>query len=357
MKLNKKIPGILIITGLLINTISAQNNNCYFSKSFPVKMGTSLKLSNKYGDVNVITVKNDSLQICATITVVQDDRNLQKKSTQLITVAIEKYGDTINIATQYDKRFFSETLREGRKSFSVDYLIKLPSYLNLSIANEYGNISLDEISGAINIRLSRGVITAKKLNRGNFKPVSTIYADHSKVDIDELKWMVLTSYNCPSVNIYKAQALVITSSFSKIRLGETGSMVCESKSDSYSLGTINNFLASGTYSTFGIGKLTGQLKIKEIYGSLEISAIENGFSKADIATSQTQIAINPGLSTSFTADIIATGSVVDFPANKYPGIIRTGSGMSTALLGSAGNDNTTKSLIVIRATGGTIKIL
>jgi hypothetical protein len=102
-----------IISGLIISTLftaalSAQDNNCNFRKSFPVKTGNALILSNKYGDVSVITGKEDSIIICSTVTIIQEDKSLLKKSMKMVTVKIEKLNDTINVATVYDKKFFNE---------------------------------------------------------------------------------------------------------------------------------------------------------------------------------------------------------------------------------------------------------
>ena len=105
--------------------------------------------------------------------------------------------------------------------------------MDISIIDEFGNIAVEELTGTLNVRLSQGVLSAKRLTKGNVKPISTIYVDHGKVNIDELNWMTLTLLNCSSVNIEKAEALMITSSISKIRLGDISSLVINSKSDEF----------------------------------------------------------------------------------------------------------------------------
>lgn len=160
MKLYKRMSGLLILVSITA-TLSAQNNNCYIKKTFPVKKGTSLRLSNKFGDVNVIKVKDDSLFVCATITIVQDNKNLVQKSMKQITISMDKIKDTISVSSFYDKKFFSEEYREDRQSFSVDYFVKLPDYMDLIIANEFGNVSLEELSGTLKVRLSHGILSVR----------------------------------------------------------------------------------------------------------------------------------------------------------------------------------------------------
>jgi len=269
---------------------------------------------------------------------------------------MDKIKDTVSVSTFYDKKFFSEEYREGRKSFSLDYFVKLPGYMDLNIANEFGNVSLEELSGSLKVRLSQGILSAKRLTKGNLKPINTIFVDHGNVTIDDVNWMILTLSNCSSVNIEKAQALVVTSYISKIKMGNVSSLVSNSKSDSYSINSINNILMQSTYSEYEIGRLLGQLKSNATYGSIKVSDLNKGFSGIEITSGQAQIAINTGKDVSFKADIIATDAMVALPELKYPGIKKTESNFSTTLLGTAGSDKETKSLIRIRITSGKLTI-
>jgi hypothetical protein len=355
MKNNRKISLMLVLL-VLTQIISGQDDLCYIKKSFSVKKGTLLRLSNKYGDVNIITVNDDSLVVCATIFIEQENTDLLQKSKKQIKISAEKIKDTVDISTSFDKKFFSEESRTGRKSFRIDYLIKIPTYLDLNIKDEFGNVSVEELSGKFNLRLSQGTLNVKRLTRGNLKPVSSIFVDHSKVIIEEVNWMTLTALNCPTVNIDKAQALEITSSISKIKIGEISSLVSFSKSDNYSIKSVNNFISESNYTSYEIGKVNGQLKSKTTFGSVTVSDINKSFSSIDLVSGQSLISLKAGNDVSFISDIIATDTTVEFPLEKYPGIIRTDNNHTTALLGLSGPDKATKSLIKIRATGGKISI-
>jgi len=355
MKPFKKLQLLFLLISAPI-LLFAQNSNCNISKTFKVEKGSSLRVTNKYGDVNIITGKDDSISVCATITISQDDEVLLRKSMELVSVSIEQSKDTIKISTAYDKKFFSETLRQGRKNFRVDYVIKLPVYENVNISDEFGNISLEEVSGTINVRLTQGLLSAKNLTKGNNKPISSIFIDHGKATIDEINWMTLSLFNCSSVNIGKAQALTTTSSVSKIWMGDISSLVINSKSDNYFIKSVNNLVVESVYSSFEIGKLNGQLKSKETYGSVILRALNKGFGTIDIISSSAQISLTTGEKASFAADVITTETQVEFPAEKFPGIIKTENSYSTALLGIAGTNKLTKSQIIIRSKGGKLTI-
>lgn len=347
---------VLLMLSFIATSLSANNNNCIVTKTYPVKKGMKLNLSNKYGNVNVINVKEDSLTVCATITIIQDDNNLVQKSLKLITISLKELKDTLYISTIYDKKFFSEAFRLGRKSFTVDYLIKTPSYLDIVVSDEFGNISIEELSGTVNVRLSQGVLSAKKLTKGSAKPVNTITVDHGKVIIDEVNWTILNVHNCTSVIIGKAQALMMTSAISKIKIGDISSLVSDSKSDSFTIKSIKNLVSESAYSSYEIGKLNGQLKSTALYGSINILDLDKFFSSIDISSGQSKISIKAADNIAFKADMIATDATVEFAETKYPGIIKTMQNTSTALSGTAGPDMQTKSFIKIRATSGKLTL-
>jgi hypothetical protein len=355
MQLYRKISGLSILI-LLVTSLSAQVSDCNITKTFPAKKGAALRLTNKYGDVNFITVNSDSITVCGVITIVQDNKDLVKSNLKLVTIKIERVKDTVLVSTSYDKKFFSEEARQGRKRFSVDYLVKMPSYIDVNLTNEFGNVAVDELSGTVNVRLSQGILMAKKLTKGNIRPLSSIYTDHSQINIEEMNWMALTLFNCTSVDIERAQALTMKSSISKIKLGEVGSLICNSKSDSYNIRSINNLLSESIYSEFEIGLLKGQLKSKATYGSIRISGVSRDFSSIDIVAGQAQVILEPGEGVSFKADISATDASVGFPVEKYPGIVKNEINYSTTLLGITGPDKETKSLIRIRTTAGKLLI-
>jgi hypothetical protein len=355
MKRYKIISGLFFLT-ILTNSLLAQDNNCSIRKSFPVRTGDAFRLTNKYGDVSVIKGKEDSLVICSTITIDQDNKNLLEKSMKMISVNIDKLKDTVYVATVYDKKFFNEEIRQGRTSFNVDYLIKVPVYMDIRITDEFGNVGVEELDGPLNIRLSQGILSVKKLTRGNLKPVSSIYVDHGKVTIDESNWLELTLVNCPSVNIGTAKAINLTSVISKVYIEDVSSMVNNSKSDSYSISVVNNMVSESTYSEFEIGILNNQLKSKITYGSLKVHEVGKAFSTIDIASSQARITVLTGQTRSFMTDIKVNDAQLDFPYGNFPQIIKTVADYSTNLIGIAGPDKQTKSLIKIRATGGRVII-
>jgi len=355
MKVIRKLTGLFLLS-TIAGVLQAQNTDCIVRKSFFAREGTYLRISNKFGDINIITSKDDSISVCAIITIKQDDEELLQKSISLIKIDIDKSKDTVDIQTVFDEKFFSPSYRKGRSGFSVDYAISVPAGTNLAIKNAFGDVVLDQISGIVNAKLSQGDFRASKLTRGNLKPVSSLYFENGKVSIEEANWLTMTTRHCQSVKIGRVKALLMTSEFSKLTIGELSSLVCNSKSDSYEITAVKNLIAESYYTAFEIGQLSGQLRARTSYGTISVSELLKDFTIIDVTSSHTPFKIVTQKGASFKTDITVTNTLLYFPFEVNPMVKRSTEKNATTITGVAGSNRDTQSLIKIKADFGTLEI-
>ncbi len=341
---------------MFTTALSAQTADCFIKKTFYASPGTTLHVLNKYGDVNLIANNSDSISICASITIEQENKELKRINMTFITPDIQKLNDTVSVITNFDKRFFAETYRKGRKSFSVDILIKAPRYINAEITNEFGNITAEEFSGKFRIRLSYGVVSLSKLTRGNNNPINSINIDNCRANLGDVNWISATIRNCTSVDIGKAQALLIQSDFSKIRIGSVNSIVADSKSDIYTIDYLKNIISDSRYTSLKIGNFNGKMLSRVNYGSVTINAIQKDFSNIDITSVNAPVEFAAGNGVSFRSDIIATGAEVELAKKYQSGIIRKESNNSISCTGIYGDNQQTESVLRIRSESGKVTI-
>jgi hypothetical protein len=351
----KKLSGLLLL-GIIAGALSAQTSDQSIKKMFSAREGTCLRIVNKFGDINIFTVKQDSVSISTEITINQADKELLKRNYSLIRTDIRKYKDTIDVQTVFDEKFFSPSYRKGRTSFRVDYFINVPAKINLFIQNEFGDINLDEISGIVNVKHSNGDFNASNLSRGNITPVNSLRIDLGKITIDEINWISMTVKNCQSVKIGKAKALLLNSEFSKVKIGEISSLVCDSKSDNYEISAIKNLVSRCRYTTFDIGQLSGQLNSNAAFGSISVINLQESFTTVDLTCDHTLIELIIKKGASYKTDVKVTNTLLEFPFQENPLIHRSNDNNAVTLSGLAGKNNETKSIIKIRSSGGALKI-
>jgi hypothetical protein len=355
MKNIRKLTALLLLCPAIM-TLSAQEEGCTIRKSFRVKEGTWLKVNGKYGDISIISSPSDSITICATVKIDQDNGELMRKSMALILLNPEKKGDTVAVSTIIDERFFSSQYRSGRRSFSISYAIKIPETTNLSLVNTFGDIIIDETSGIVNVSLSHGELNGTVFNRGNIRPVSQLNLEHARANIGEVNWMIINAKHCQSVTIKKARALVLTTEFSGFSLDEAGSVVCKSRSDNYRIGSINNLISESTYSAFNIGTLVSRMQSVTIYGTVGIKELMKGFTLLELTGTHTPVDITTQKDNSFKCDISLINTPFEFDLEANPAVKKSTTGTVTSLSGIAGKNMETASELRLKLERGLLRI-
>ncbi len=354
----KKIANFKIraVTAMLALSLmaGAQPDHCNFRKSYKVSEKSTLTILNRYGDINIVNSDNDSLTICATVTMQLKDKTKEGDQIKQIRIGFDSKRDTITATTVFDKKFFLQKYSIQREKFSIDYIIKAPAYLNLKITNSFGNVTLDEPSGAVDILLSQGMLTAKNLSRGNIKPINSIKINNGKAGIDLLNWASFELRNSPLITIGKATAIMIESEYSKVEIGEVNSLIADSKSDKYKVQTINNIQTESTYSTFEIGILGSIMKSGTTLGAVTVSGLKKDFNTISINSDRSLIIIRAADNISFQTNIESTGTEVDI--NSQEGLRRSLNGNMTKITGIYGDDKKSGSTVRVTALSGKVSI-
>ena len=174
MKKSAYKSGMLLISALcLISiTLSAQEVTKEYHKEFVAAPGTTLDISNKYGNVTVQSWNQDQVIIDVKVTVEMPDKQKAEKLLGYIDVQFNEGEKLISAKTVIDEKFnFSGWGNRSRK-FSIVYNVKMPVEADLKLSNRYGNTDIDELKGSVNLDIKYGDLVAEKLTRGNEKPLS-----------------------------------------------------------------------------------------------------------------------------------------------------------------------------------------
>lgn len=276
---------LLILSAIASQSVNAQPAECIVSKSFPANKSTKLTISNKFGDVTLINTHIDSVIICATASVDYSDSEMARKSLDLISLDVSFADNTISCVTDYDGKFFSQTFRTGRKAFNVNYIIKVPEYINVTIDNSFGNIKMEEISGQVDLTVAHGSINAVRFTRGNEKPVNRLVLKHSKASIGNANWMSIELYHSPMVEIGSIQAISLVSEFSVVTIGSANSLVLNSKSDKYKVGSLARGVVEAKISTIEISSLAEILRTEAALSTIRVDSLGEGFSEVNLTGS------------------------------------------------------------------------
>jgi hypothetical protein len=360
-KMKKSVykPGILLYIPLLLIsfTLSAQEEvTKEFHKEFTAGANSTLEISNKYGDVVVTSWDQNKVIIDVKVTVEMPNREKAEKLISYINVQFSENGNILSAKTIIDDNFNFSGWGIGSKKFSIDYTVKMPTALALTLSNRYGDTDIDELNGLVNLDIKYGNLKAGILSRGNVKPISKLNLAYGKASIDETGWLDIIVRYAGNVAIIKSQALLIDSKYSKVSLGATSSVVGESKYDNIRIESINNLILENGYTEVNIGTLTKKLEYNGSYGSFTVDRIPVGFESLDVETRYMGVRLGIESGATYKLDAKVSYGGLKYDENNFNSQRRIIENNSNEVAGIVGKEESPAAGVKIVASYGTVKL-
>lgn len=350
--------GFILITAifLLSTTLTAQEVTKEYHKEFAATRGTTLDLTNKYGNITIQNWDKNQVVIDVKVTVEMSDNERARKLLDYIDVKFNESENVISATTVIDDKFNFTGWGNRSKKFSIVYDVKIPSYLNLTLANRYGNTDIDAVEGLVNIDIRYGNLTAGLLSRGSEKPLSTLRIAYGKAEIDETGWLDIYARYSPEVNVTKGKALLLDSRYSKIRIVEASSLVGESRYDNVRIENINNLIIQTGYDDVKIGVLRKKLEFNGSYGSLSAENVPAGFESVSIDTRYTGVQLGIDESASYKLDARVSYGGLKFNEDNFKYTKRIIENTSNQTSGIIGKEANPRAIVKVDASYGSVKL-
>jgi uncharacterized lipoprotein YehR (DUF1307 family) len=352
-------PGILLFTALLLFTFTAaaqQEVTKEFHKEYSASQGTKLDLSNRYGDIIVETSETNQVVIDVKVTVRYPNRERAEKLLSYINVEFTESPSLISAKTEIDEKFnFTGWGGESRR-FSIDYNVKMPVGMDLTLANRYGNTDLDDLNGLVDLDIKYGNLTATKLLRGNEKPMNTLSLAYGKGSIEEAGWLDANIRYCGNFTVNKSQALLLDSRYSKLQLGTTSSVVGETKYDNVRIESINNLVLDAGYADINIGTLTKKLVFDGGYGSFNIDRIPAGFESLEVDTKYMGVGLGIDENANYNLDARVSYGGLKFDEENFRNKRRIVENNSSEISGVVGKIESPSATVRVTSSYGTVRL-
>ena len=336
--------------------LTAQEVSKEFHKEWTAGAGTTLDISNRYGKVVVETSDQNKITIDVKVTVEYPNRDRAQRLLDYIDVQFSEDGDLLKAKTIIDEKFNFSGWGGGSRRFSIDYKVNMPSKINFTLANRYGNSELDKIEGLVKLDIKYGDLIADNLARGNEKPMNYISLAYGKAEIESAGWLDATVRYSGSFTIGKCQALLLDSKYSKIRIEDISSFVGETKYDKVEIENINNLVLDAGYTDINVGELAKKLKFSGGYGSITVDRIPAGFES--IESDSRYIGVRLGIESDANYELDAKTSYGDikFDETNFQHQRRIVENNSSETTGIVGKESNPASKVFIRATYGSVKL-
>lgn len=274
------------------------------TKEFAVNADANVKITNKYGNLNVTTWNKNEVRIEVVITVKGDD--LEDVNERLDDIDIEFIGSSsmVEATTLFGNNKnsgWSWWKRNNRKNMSmkIDYTIKMPKSNNVNLNNDYGSIYLDEIDGKSSINCDYGKIEIGKLNNDS-NSVNLDYCSSSNINFMK-NGSINADYS--KLTVEKSGKVDVNIDYTTLKFEEAESVNFNSDYGGITINNASSVKGNSDYTSIRLGSISKHINLDADYGSVVVKKLEAGFEHVSIQTQYASVKIDVDPKAAFAFEI------------------------------------------------------
>lgn len=293
-------------------TVNAQQKAVKeISESYTIKKGFELAVDNKYGEINIVNWDKNECQVVVTIEVEAASKAKAEEGLKKVEIQIDKGSNDLSLETQFKEKNWNKMKVE------VIYDLKVPSYINASLEQQYGMIYIQELTGEVGINARYSDVNAGSLVQvdGAANNVDVAYGDITIEEVGSLNAKIRYG----ELQVERSQELNADLRYSRMKLGEANVVVIDSKYDKVS-----------------IDKLLGVLSIESAYTQAKIEELDAGFKAVSAEMSYGNLKAGLAKGAGFKIDSEVSYGSIDIPEGD---LSREKDGMKKRVYGTVGKSN------------------
>ncbi|WP_029033691.1 hypothetical protein [Salinimicrobium terrae] len=260
-------------------------------KDFSVSPNDMLKITNSYGNIDIVTWDQNRVEIEVIVRTNGNDEEKVEERLREIDVAFNQSGGQVTAKTLLEKdnnnSFWGSLfgLNNSNVNMEINYRVKAPVTNRVDLSNDYGSINLDKLKGDAQISADYGKLMIGELHGNNnqldfdytrnssigYVKRAKINADYSEFTIDEAGTLDLSADYTDS-NIHKVENLSFNNDYGSLKVER-----------------LKNIKGEGDYLGIKLGLVYGILDINMDYGSLVVQKIMPSFKDININSDYTGV--------------------------------------------------------------------
>lgn len=312
-------------------------------KEFNVSPNDLLKITNSYGNIDVVTWDQDRVEIEVIVKTNGNDEEKVEKRLREIDVAFNQTAGQVTAKTLLEKdennSFWGNIFGGGSNNVNmeINYRVKAPVTNRVDLSNDYGSINLDKLKGDAKISADYGKLMIGELHGNNnelnfdytrnssigYIKRGKINADYSEFTIDEAGTLDLSADYTDS-NILKVENLGFNNDYGSLKVDK-----------------LRNIKGEGDYLGIKLGLVYGSVDVNMDYGSLVVQKIMPSFKNMNVTSDYTGVKIGYDKDAPFSFEVkTAYGGVNGINNSNFTVNKRNQSGSDNYYQGYYQSENT-----------------
>ena len=272
---------------------------------FSVNSNDKLLIENKFGDITINTW--DKNEITVDITITTKAKSEEKAQAMLDKISIEEDTRVKETHKIRYKTKFENTTGNTNGEIDIDYVINMPRKNPIDIKNEFGDVTLGDFEGEMQMAVSYGKFKAGKI-KGDKKNIKVSFGG---VTIDNIETGYLqTSYS--DIFITTAENIEIKNTFGNSEIASVKTLKVNQSYGDLKVGAAGELSGSVEFADLEVKKLSKSADLSLQYcGQADFKEVEASVSSIKIKAGFSDIRIKLDRSSSFSVDITSKFGDVD----------------------------------------------
>lgn len=289
-------------------------------RKFRITPNTHISVNNKYGNVEVYNWENDSVQFVVEVTVSSRDSAEAHRVLTDIDFDFASSAEAVQAETvlesrqsgffQTDKQFAEEIMASDIE-VNINYTVKVPAYVDLTVSNKYGDVYIQTLNGQLNLTHSNG-----DLKIDNVRGQATIDLKFGKGQINQANQLTLTSL-FSSVDIKKVTQLTSDSKSSVIEIEQADLIKLQSKRDKIYIRKADFLYGSSYFTMLKAAAISAEVKLTASFGSLSFESIPTSVVYFNIESTQADLSLCLRKGAAYSITCLTKGTQIQAPLIRF----------------------------------------
>ena len=341
---------LTIILFLLISAINTGFGHEDFTrvikKEFTVNPDAQLIIDHGFGKVHCNNWDKNIIQIEITVKAEAPDQKAADKIMDRISFDINGSASQVTARTVIGDGGF-----KGRGHVIVDYMVNMPTSINVDITNKFGDIYVNEFSGRGKINLSYGNLEANKLGNSD----NLIDIKFGKANIKWIQGAVL-NLKYSDMDLDYAGSLRLDSKYSNLDANKIIALNVNFEGGKFNMENSSSVDSKSKFSDIDITRIEQSLALDIQYGNCEVHEMPAGFSSINIKNKYGTVNVGLSENANYSLDADLRFCDLEFPEDQADISQRIITNTTKSYKGIVGKGTNPTSKVNVRSEFGNVSL-
>jgi hypothetical protein len=247
-----------------------------FSKGFAVDQSDKIVLSNLYGSIQIKVWDRKEIQVDVDIKAYGNTDQDAQKLLDEVSIETSKSGDQVSYRTRMDQeqRNWGSGSRNGKKwrrEVRINYIVSMPAANALTLSQNYGSVTMGDLSGALYAKVQYGNFNAQNLSNTN----NYVSVQYGNCNIQSLNGAVIKQQYGSAVTIGTVNTLDLNAQYAGVKITtiKGNANIKQQYGSGVTIGSVDNLNLNAQYANINVSTIKGNANIDQQYNNLSIGSV------------------------------------------------------------------------------------